>query len=552
MVEVMLSRVHPSPAHPTSLDQNPDFLHIEDQISHCQRSLATLKAQRNTFLPAVRLLPEVLAQVFRWCQVIAYQDEFDLNISGKTFPYPWITVTQVCRRWREVALDTVGLWTTLRIRHPDQAQHPLTQLVLARSKAALLDIDVQSSSSYNDSDSLLRIALPHLERARSITFKVSPSSLDNLRHELPTSLPLLTVLNVSMPGGPVYDCSTTLPDTVAPGLNSLIIKGYIIPWSTRDFPPTLTHLEIIRNWRPKRGSTVGEVVQALSELKSLRQLVLQKVFAVHTVADAEPTTHAVLKHLEKLEVYDIAPITAAYLLDSLDVSSSTRILLYLSYHERLTPDIMPRLLPSLVAKVPAAAPIDTLIQHKSSIFMSNSASTWFCVEWTWPSDTEEDSTVMLLRDVSAQLLSASGCATKITTLVVHSLLFLDANRAAWKTLLQLTPNVETLGFHSYSVPQASSAAKILKVCSGSDAWLPKVKNLAFDDFSFRQNNCCVPGRPSFLETLCSAVAAAKIEEIQIRRCRAHMIDEYMVEHLKSVVGRVVWDVEDEKTFCSCF
>ncbi|EJD35273.1 hypothetical protein AURDEDRAFT_93216, partial [Auricularia subglabra TFB-10046 SS5] len=80
---------------------------VHDMLCDEQTSVSErLRQSRGLVHPIRRLPPEVLAEVFTAC----LSDEQLHSLSA--VPYP---VSQVCRRWRSVALQTPRLWTYVSV-----------------------------------------------------------------------------------------------------------------------------------------------------------------------------------------------------------------------------------------------------------------------------------------------------------------------------------------------------------------------------------------------------------------------------------------------------
>ncbi|KAI0044450.1 hypothetical protein FA95DRAFT_1597377 [Auriscalpium vulgare] len=78
---------------------------IDDEAMSAARR--ALRLQRNSLLPVARLPPEILRSIFTFCSDIDHP-----RIEGwRSTCIGWLTVTQICRRWRSVALEHPGLWT---------------------------------------------------------------------------------------------------------------------------------------------------------------------------------------------------------------------------------------------------------------------------------------------------------------------------------------------------------------------------------------------------------------------------------------------------------
>lgn len=88
---------------------------------------SALKATSNSFSLVNRLPPEILLRIFRWC---TYRHVLsDPYREHAYYEAPrWLSFSQVCSRWRRLALADPSLWTHI---HPSKTQ--LTKMMTERS-----------------------------------------------------------------------------------------------------------------------------------------------------------------------------------------------------------------------------------------------------------------------------------------------------------------------------------------------------------------------------------------------------------------------------------
>lgn len=77
---------------------------LEEEERRVAAHLLDVRKQRNLRCPALRLLPELLLQVFRYVQQIPL-------LIYTVYNTDWIVVTHICKYWREVALNCQNLWS---------------------------------------------------------------------------------------------------------------------------------------------------------------------------------------------------------------------------------------------------------------------------------------------------------------------------------------------------------------------------------------------------------------------------------------------------------
>ncbi|KLO10970.1 hypothetical protein SCHPADRAFT_942442 [Schizopora paradoxa] len=182
-----------------------------------------------------KLCPEILGEIFQAC--IATSGER----SGPSLSSAPINISQVCRRWRQVALSTPRLWSSFSLLHRRYIENdssddyhcikrtiPVIKNWIERSSCAPLDFDIYMrlhefmKDLAEDIESLLEILIDQRDRWRSVTiiydfplsrwFDVSFSDMYMLRH--------LQLECCSTP-----DCVARLDLTRSPKLETLFLQG---------------------------------------------------------------------------------------------------------------------------------------------------------------------------------------------------------------------------------------------------------------------------------------------------------------------------------------
>jgi hypothetical protein len=126
---------------------------VDKGIDATRQFLCSLLARRNTLVPISVLPPEILSRVFHLLVI----EEPPLSEN------PWIRVTHVCRRWRQVAIDDSSLWARIR-GIPTNAEW--ISEMLARAKNAPLEIELNDVG--RSSPETLFMVAPHLSHTRQL------------------------------------------------------------------------------------------------------------------------------------------------------------------------------------------------------------------------------------------------------------------------------------------------------------------------------------------------------------------------------------------------
>ncbi|TFK67943.1 hypothetical protein BDN72DRAFT_842437 [Pluteus cervinus] len=285
-------------------------------------------AQANT--PIHRLPPELLATVF---------------LLQKTFYWPngtripWLTVSQVCRRWMDVAYETATLWSSISIsRHlPPHIVEKSLQL----SKSAPLDIKLHMFEDEQQMNPPLEDAVCRIRCFRAV---ISVHNWEILRTLFTSPAPLLESLSLHLTQPYHNNYYRRLDDLfsgITQQLRYLSVSGCAVDFGS-SFLANLTILEI-SNPKPQLGAL--DLLAALHKLPRLKSLRVSNVFQ----SDMEdnpihmpiPRSTKVVK-LSSLGLLSIYGLSYAQDLDFLSYLSfpSTTILLFSSgypheYHDPL-------------------------------------------------------------------------------------------------------------------------------------------------------------------------------------------------------------------------
>lgn len=85
---------------------------LETKVTANRKEYLQLASRLNNLRLAVRLPPELLVEIFKHCAGLLTNPD-----NGVPPSLDWIWATHVCRRWRQVALETPMLWTSFPIIH---------------------------------------------------------------------------------------------------------------------------------------------------------------------------------------------------------------------------------------------------------------------------------------------------------------------------------------------------------------------------------------------------------------------------------------------------
>ncbi|KAJ7629762.1 hypothetical protein DFH06DRAFT_709750 [Mycena polygramma] len=209
---------------------------IETQISHLEHTLAQLRLEQSQVqerldsynYPVLTLPNELVSEIF--IRFLPPYPGFPPLIGS----YSPTLLTQICRRWREIAVDTPALWSTISSFYDDCDQEwnaDIIHLWLERSRGCPLYL-IRESETWNNNH-FLEIMVPH--RARWEYLKINLE-----QEELPifdAPMPLLRHLDLTTPE-PAHPIPLP-PITMgaAPLLRTAILDDHcaellvILPWA---------------------------------------------------------------------------------------------------------------------------------------------------------------------------------------------------------------------------------------------------------------------------------------------------------------------------------
>ncbi|KAI0640978.1 hypothetical protein C8Q79DRAFT_1014807 [Trametes meyenii] len=203
--------------------------------------------------PFNRLPVEILREIFEWASIRSTVSSTNWAFVG---PLVWQPVlTQICRQWRAVALETANVWRYINVF--DESMEWL-KLLLARSHNRTLDVGIHCAAAAQKALPLLE---PHSHRLRLLAFEW-PVDFDDdtnrnfkicravLRKVYKMDLPKLEEFRFDFSENPVSDRYIMEPYKItglrAPSLEALYLKQAYVAWKSPLFRQLrVLHLEDI-------------------------------------------------------------------------------------------------------------------------------------------------------------------------------------------------------------------------------------------------------------------------------------------------------------------
>ncbi|KAH8092640.1 hypothetical protein BXZ70DRAFT_950780 [Cristinia sonorae] len=183
-----------------------DLKAMEEGIARASQALLAQKLHFNTLIPVSRLPIELLTEVFILyvkSQVAENAQRLRQDPPRRLSVYSWISISQVCHQWRQVALQTPILWCS--IVWTKRISTSWISELLARSKSLLLRIRIRVVEGADQRpvfphlQNALAVLLPEIHRAHSIDISLPARFWSRLRKLEATQLPHLKTLTLSSP-----------------------------------------------------------------------------------------------------------------------------------------------------------------------------------------------------------------------------------------------------------------------------------------------------------------------------------------------------------------
>ncbi|KAI0280969.1 hypothetical protein BC826DRAFT_437214 [Russula brevipes] len=193
---------------------------VDREVDAAMLLTRALLTHRNTLAPASVLPPEVLAQIFH---LVAFAESSPPEMGSLR----WISVTHVCRHWRQVALDDSSLWARICGRSVNTTWFSET---LARARNALLEIDLFESQNA-ETLSMFTAHFAHTQEFR-LRGVVAPHKDDSIREICGLEAPALEHFELDVHTNfPVVFLRAPFFNGMAPKLRTFSLSQIYAPWS---------------------------------------------------------------------------------------------------------------------------------------------------------------------------------------------------------------------------------------------------------------------------------------------------------------------------------
>ncbi|KAL0575806.1 hypothetical protein V5O48_006160 [Marasmius crinis-equi] len=264
---------------------------VEEQLRRAQEVVKALQYQRNLHVPICQLPVEILARIFVFR---AFTDCSRLVSKIDFFP----ELMHVCRLWREVATNTLTLWSQPDFRYPKLARETMR---LGKSAPLVIAWGSEKGHTPKTYLAVLSEALEQLARISSLALDCYPSEF---RHLLPKMItapaPHLCFLRLECKDkDPVVLLPNDFLGNDAPRLTHFSSRRFSIPWESAALG-NLTTFSTHYSIHPSAAISLERIAVALQGLTALEKLVLQDFIPSHASTAVSPNVKIVLPHLKSM------------------------------------------------------------------------------------------------------------------------------------------------------------------------------------------------------------------------------------------------------------
>ena len=248
------------------------------EVYELQQEIATLKGRGNSKLPVSKLPAELVVEIFLYYHYDALQrhkehDSYSRADRQERHQW-WLTLTSICRYWRNIALQTPLLWSTL---DPPICLEPYAlKTFLARSAGRLLDIFLVQTKPNEQIDNALDEIFRISDRIRALRLLLT----DNLVYAAlieSTEVPFSSLGCLEVNGIFGAKLAHDLLDLIIPtaqNLRALTLREMKVEWDhlIPHLSQTITSFSLISphvQW-PGQAHGIFDALNNLSGLESLR------------------------------------------------------------------------------------------------------------------------------------------------------------------------------------------------------------------------------------------------------------------------------------------
>ncbi|KAI0045401.1 hypothetical protein FA95DRAFT_124161 [Auriscalpium vulgare] len=262
---------------------------LRDQRQMIERAIHRLSSQYYHFLPISRLPHEVLSEVFKILWIV------EPPCRTREAKLGWITVTHVCRLWRQLSLDDPMLWQRISCDlGPDWVK-----TMFERAQSVPLCVEDMKPLGRILKPFERRLIIDHIPSIRELSLYSDGESRNRLDEFVSPALSLER-LDVCFSTNATVVFPPNFLDNCAPNLRSLrIVTSSKFPWRS----PLLCGLTVLSMERPDPAfgvsSPMQDILDGLQNMPNLVELSLDLVLST----DGTPQRSVSLPNMKALSLH---------------------------------------------------------------------------------------------------------------------------------------------------------------------------------------------------------------------------------------------------------
>jgi len=280
--------------------------------------LGLIRSMKNGFAPINRIPLDIFSLIPKYWD----HETMDENL---------ITLTHVCRGWRELFIARSWLWARLDCANVDK-----TRVYIRRAKSSRLEISLRKDRDESYDEGALRLAAAHIKRFQSLSIVGSGDFLQNLTKNLTRPAPSLEELKINL----IYH-----PNAI---LDSMLFNADLSSLRTLRLWGVITHLP----WKNLSKLTTFELQHISGDNFSITQLLdfftnaplLSRIglFSIPKLSDAPPRRVVSLPSLERFTI--TANLAHSILLNHLSIPAGATLCLSFGFGggKSPLPDFLPK------------------------------------------------------------------------------------------------------------------------------------------------------------------------------------------------------------------
>ena len=283
--------------------------------------ILSIRSMRNKRAPVNRLPYDVLALIPNFLDGLG---------RGKVA----ITLTHVCRAWRETFISRPSLWTDFYCSDAEK-----TRVYLERSKSVPINVWLEREQGLLPNDPFLGIPSHAIARLKFLRVKTTPDQLEDITKHLVHPTPLLKTLTIDAGAAPNHQGPTPVLTSALCGGDLSSLRGLCLhsvctqlPWRNMNNLMFLTLAFL-----PQSTVSLGQVLDFLESAPRLWRVTLTSATPTLEVQDGRLVS---LSHLRKLQIS--GPQPPFLLLNHLVIPAGAEVTITSNSRSPQIDDLFPR------------------------------------------------------------------------------------------------------------------------------------------------------------------------------------------------------------------